>query len=234
VIGLFSLQTYLDFAAHAAVDVVAIGVLAFAIYLPRHQRWDLATAFVALNLGLLVVLTALLSMTSSTTAGLAVGFGLFAVLSIVRLRSEASSFTDVAYFFCALALGLLNGAGLPDLLFTGALNVLLVAGMWALESLGRGAGVERQTVVLDAVFASRRELRDALAARLGGEVLGVRVVAVDYVRDVTRVEVELRLPPDEPALEEAAREPAAAPRAATAPAYATLLERPPEPGPPRR
>jgi Domain of unknown function (DUF4956) len=58
---------------------------------------------------------------------LAVGFGLFAVLSITRLRSSAITQEDVGYYFVALALGLVNGiaavipwlAVLPDTVLLG-------------------------------------------------------------------------------------------------------------------
>jgi hypothetical protein len=101
--------------------------------------------------------------------------------------------------------------------------------MFALESLRRSTEVERQTIVLDDVFRSRAELRATLAARLGGEILGVRVVEVDYVRDVTRVEAEFRVPGEERARERAApHADVPAPARTVAPAYATLLEHRPE------
>jgi len=38
-----------------AIDVVAIGILAFALYVPRHRRKDLAVALVGVNVGVLAV-----------------------------------------------------------------------------------------------------------------------------------------------------------------------------------
>ncbi len=43
-----------------------------------------------------------------------VGFGLFAVLSIVRLRSEPFSNRELAYFFVALVLALVCAIDLGD------------------------------------------------------------------------------------------------------------------------
>ena len=39
----------------ALVDVVAVLVLALAVYNPRHRRADLVTAFIAVNVGVLAV-----------------------------------------------------------------------------------------------------------------------------------------------------------------------------------
>ena len=106
------MNTYLSFGIRQGIDVVAVVTLAYGIYLRTSSRWDVAASLVALNIGLVAVLTALMAMPQGGTSGLTVGFGLFAVLSIVRLRSEASSLTEVAYFFTALALGVVNGVDL--------------------------------------------------------------------------------------------------------------------------
>ena len=87
------------------VDLVAVTVLAFGLYFPRHRRRDLVVAYLGVNVGVLAVAATLA--TSSVGAGL--GLGLFGVLSIIRLRSTELSQTEVAYYFAALALGLLGG-----------------------------------------------------------------------------------------------------------------------------
>ena len=89
----------------AAVDLVAVLVLALAVYYPRHRRADLVTAFVAVNVGVLAVTIVLAS--SAATVGL--GLGLFGVLSIIRLRSDELGQHEIAYYFAMLALGLLGG-----------------------------------------------------------------------------------------------------------------------------
>ena len=50
----------------------------------------------------------------STTVGAGLGLGLFGVLSIIRLRSNEIAQHEIAYYFAALALGLLAGlSGTP-------------------------------------------------------------------------------------------------------------------------
>ena len=91
-----------------AFDVAAITVLGFGIYFPRYRRQDLLLSYVVLNLGVLTVMVAL----SDTEVGLGVGFGLFGILSIIRLRSAELEQQEIAYYFAALVLGLVNGVGL--------------------------------------------------------------------------------------------------------------------------
>jgi len=182
------MNTYLSFGIRQGIDVVAVVTLAYGIYLRTSSRWDVAASLVALNIGLVAVLTALMAMPHGGTSGLTVGFGLFAVLSIVRLRSEASTLNEVAYFFTALALGVVNGVDLDALGLMILLDVVLVGGMALLELTRRPDEGERQVLVADEVFDSRALLIEHLSRRLGAHVSDVQVLEVDFVRETTRVE----------------------------------------------
>lgn len=182
------MNAYLSFGIRQSIDLVAVVALAYGIYLRTSRRRDVAASLVALNIGLVAVLTALMAMPHGGTSGLTVGFGLFAVLSIVRLRSEASSLTEVAYFFTALALGVVNGVELHALGLMVLLDVVLVGSMAALELTRRPDEGERQLLLADEVFESREALIEHLSRRLGAHVSDVRVLEVDFVRETTRVE----------------------------------------------
>jgi hypothetical protein len=179
---------YADFLVRLAVDVTAIALLVGAVYDRRHHRRDLAVAYVGLNLALLLVITVLFSL-PSTDVGIGVGLGLFAVLSIIRLRSEETTYVEVAYFFSALALAVINGvAGVP-LGFAIMLSAILVVGMAVIDSPLLAGRVQRQTVLLDGVFVAGDGLRAHLEERLGAQVLAVAVSETDCLRETTRVTV---------------------------------------------
>src|SRR4051794_15047619 len=90
-------------------DLVSIGLLSLMVARRRPRR-GLFMVYSAFNIGLFGVLTVI----SDKHVGPAIGFGLFAMLSIVRLRSEPFGNADLAYFFCALVLALANGLQLRD------------------------------------------------------------------------------------------------------------------------
>ena len=94
------------------LDVVALFVLVYLVYFRRHRRWDQLVGLVAFNVCLFTVSAAL---GASGPINVGVGFGLFAVLSIVRLRSEEASQVEIGYTMVALVLGLM--AGLPGMDF---------------------------------------------------------------------------------------------------------------------
>lgn len=172
----------------ALADLVAITVLCFAVYYPRHRRRELLVAFLGVNVGVLAVTTALVS--SDTTLGL--GLGLFGVLSIIRLRSFELGQHEVAYYFASLALGLLGGLGSLTLPLTLGLMAGLVAVMAVADSPRLFAQDHQQMVLLDAAHPGRETLVPALEAVLGGTVTKAIVQKVDLVNDTTLVDVRWR------------------------------------------
>ena len=161
-------------------DIIAICILVFAVYLPRHHRRDLAVAYLGVNIGVMAVSIVLVN--SAAAAGL--GLGLFGVLSIIRLRSDELAQHEVVYYFSALALGLLGG-----LITTYALMGLIVAVLAVVDTSRFRRGARREVVNLDRAITDPEELRYELATRLGGRVLGVNVQRLDFVTDSTLVEV---------------------------------------------
>jgi hypothetical protein len=173
-----------------ATDLAAIVLLAYAVYFRRYYRRDLLLAYVALNIGVLAV-TVLLA---GTQAGIGLGLGLFGILSIIRLRSDQITQQEIAYYFVALALGLVNGLRPAPGWLAPAASTVLVAIMYAVDHPRLGARTHRQLVTLDAAYPDRDELRRALQRLLGADVRHLVVLELDLVRDVTVVDVRYRVP----------------------------------------
>jgi hypothetical protein len=173
----------------AAADLLAIAVLTFGVYFPRHHRRDLVAAFLGVNIGVLAVSTVL----GSENIGAGLGLGLFGVLSIIRLRSDEISQHEAAYYFAALALGLLSGLGGLDVI-TGALMVLIVAALWFGDHPRLFQRYRSQTLRLDTAHTDETALRANLERVLGGTVVNLSIKQVDLVNDSTLVEVRYRAP----------------------------------------
>ena len=172
---------------HLAIDLVAILALVAWTYFPRHHRRDLFVALLGVNLGVMAVSSVLVS--SSVGAGL--GLGLFGVLSIIRLRSDELAQHEVAYYFAALAIGLIGGLG-SDPVTSAVLMALVVATLWVADHPRLLGGHERQVVVLDRAVSDSAVLTARLENQLGARVLGVQVVKLDLVNDTTTVDVRFR------------------------------------------
>lgn len=173
-----------------AIDLAAIAVIVFALYFPRHRRRDMVVAYLVVNVGVLAVADALA--TSAINAGL--GLGLFGVLSIIRLRSTELDQAEVAYYFAALALGLLGGLTNAAEWLTPALMATIVVALAVGDHPGLFGSYRHQAMTLDRAFTDERELRTHLATLLGATVHRVNVTKVDLVNDTTVVDVRYQVP----------------------------------------
>jgi hypothetical protein len=182
------MSTAMSLVAGFASDLTAIVLLAYAAYFRRYHRRDLLLAYVALNVGVLAV-TILLA---GAQAGIGLGLGLFGILSIIRLHSDQITQEEVAYYFVALALGLVNGLRPAPGWLAPAVSAVLVAIMYAVDHPRLGGRSHRQLVTLDMAYPDRSELDQALQRLLAAEVRHVVVLEIDMVRDVTVVDVRFR------------------------------------------
>jgi hypothetical protein len=168
-----------------AIDLIAVSVLVFGLYFPRHRRRDLVVAYLGVNVGVLAVSGAL----TESTVGAGLGLGLFGVLSIIRLRSTELDQHEVAYYFSALALGLLGplAASTPALAISLMVLILVVIYLGDHPRLFRA--YQRQTLVLDAAYLDQVALVAHLEQLLGARVHKVGIERIDLVNDTTVVEV---------------------------------------------
>lgn len=165
------------------IDLMALTALVAVLFLPRHERRDLAVVYVSFNIALFAVS----SVISLRAFSVGVGFGLFAVLSIVRLRSEPFNNVELAYFFMALVLGLINGLRAVPLSFVAALNVLVVVSLYVIDHPMLHATTFRRTVTLDEIHTNVESLRPLLEERLGVRISDLRIDSNDFVRETTQV-----------------------------------------------
>ena len=170
------------------LDLVTISVLALALFQRRHSRHDLLAVFVSFNVGLFAVLTFLSS--SQISAG--VGFGVFGVLSIIRLRSETYANVEIAYFFMSLATALVNALPGRPLALSVGLDAAILLTLYFVDSPSLREAAVTSLVVLDRVHVGDEALHGDLSGRLAADVLGTKVLEVDYVRETMRVEVRHR------------------------------------------
>lgn len=176
-----------EIALALATDVVAIVVLA-SFYFHRHQRRDLLLAYVALNVGVLVVTM----MLATAPIGAGLGLGLFGILSIIRLRSDSITQEEIAYYFVALALGLIGGLHPGPHYLPPALSALVLLATFCADHPALFARSRRMLLTMDAAIPDESSLRARIESRLGVEVRHMLVQELDFVRDLTVVDVRFR------------------------------------------
>lgn len=179
----------MDQAIMIGIDLIAISVMTFGLYFPRHRRRDLVVAYLVVNVGVLAVAAIL----GTTSVGLGVGLGLFGVLSIIRLRSSEITQHELAYYFAALAMGLLAGLSTTINPVVVGLIALVVVVLFVGDNPRLFRRYRQQTVVLDTAYTDETALSAALERMLGARVHRVNVLHLDLVNDTTTVEVRFQV-----------------------------------------
>ncbi len=192
--GAITGMTVPNFLVHFAADLIAITFVAFVLYFGRHSRRDLLMTYTTFNVGLFLVMTVIALQDTS----IGVGFGLFAILSIIRIRSEEFSNVELGYFFVALVIALLNALVIKtpgSALFVALLNVVAVLVVYVMDHPRLLRRVEQQRITLDTIHPSDQSLRADLERRLNARVLDYAIAHVDYVREVTVLNVRFAAQP---------------------------------------
>ncbi|WP_036555485.1 DUF4956 domain-containing protein [Nocardioides insulae] len=166
-------------------DLVALAVLVFGLFWRRDGRRELVVAYLTVNIGVLGVTLAL----ANSEIGAGLGLGLFGVLSIIRLRSEELAQREVAYYFAALALGLLGGLAItPDWL-----GFTLMAAVVLAVAVGDHPAVAPRTatqeILLDRAHADPVAMTAHVEELLGLDVRDISVIRLDLADDTTLVRV---------------------------------------------
>lgn len=175
----------MSYAIAYSTDLIGITILAYVIYFRRHFRRDLLLSYVALNVGILSVMTIL----TSVDVGVGLGLGLFGILSIIRLRSDQITQGEIAYYFISLTLGLLAGLHPANLWLVPAMTAGLLTVMYIADHPRLLSKTKRQILTLDNAYIDEASMIDALCIIVRGEVRHVVVMEIDLVRDITVVDV---------------------------------------------
>lgn len=184
--------THSELLLRFAIDLLATAILLFGMFWPRYQNKEITLAAAIFN----VFTFGVLSILSSVEFSIAAGFGLFAILALFNLRSEAINKSDIAYFFGSVAIAVItsiDGTGLGFVLLILAI-VLVVVYLVDHPRLFRATSSLR--VTLDSIPANLLDaperLHAELSERLKVQVVSARVLSVDYVTEIVKAEINYR------------------------------------------
>ena len=171
-----------------AADLVTLLLLVGVLYRPQKSVPSMPLVLCALNIGLFTAVTAFVEVGDVVTGGL--GFGLFALLSMLRLRSAAFTIKDVAYTFVVLITGLVNALPITDWVLLGAANLALLLVMGLADTRRTTKSTQVMRMRLDNIYVDPVVLRAELEHRLPVTIQSMRLKDVDYVRETTDVILE--------------------------------------------
>jgi hypothetical protein len=189
--GIGALRPILEghFISRLLIDLACVIILTRAIYYRHYRRGDLFLTFFSLNL--VIFLIAFLLNRVEMTLGAA--FGLFAVFSMLRYRTEDISAKDMTYIFMVIALGLLMAIASGGWIMLVLIGALVLVCAWIMEGNWLVRRELAQEVLYDNIqlvgLDARQQLIGDLRARTGLNVHRVDVRQIDFLKDAARLTV---------------------------------------------
>ena len=187
------------------IDFTSLYLFSYVVVYKRFHNTELFVTISLFNIFILLVVMAIVR----TNFNIAVGFGLFALLSLVQLRSAQFTKTETGFLFGCVALAVINGAGITDLSFVLLSNLVVVLTGWIFSSwaMEHSANIipkdsaRKIAVTLDHidenVLNNKRQMINALTGLLGVQVLSFDIKKVDYVRDTVNLNALYQVPDTE-------------------------------------
>lgn len=179
-----NLQFAIGFGASILTTLIIIGL----IYYPNYHKREILFTFFIFN----IIIFLLTYVMNQVKLSMGAAFGLFAVFSMLRYRTEGISTKDMTYIFIVIAVGLICAINLEPKM----LAVICAAIICMTYLLDGNVIFKRQfskIVLYENIQLIKPENENALIedlkTRTGLNIYKVSINKIDFLRDVAQVEI---------------------------------------------
>jgi hypothetical protein len=186
---LLNVEDFSELIFRFVFNFVFMIIIVRLIYYPVQKRKDYLFTYIILNI-LIFFISFLLS---SVKLQLGFAFGLFAVFSILRYRTESLPIKEMSYLFIVIGLAVINALAnkkisWAELLFT---NAVILGITYGLEKIWLLRHETQRLVVYENLELIKPENKDKLIADLnnltGLNITRTRMKKVDFKRKVASI-----------------------------------------------
>ncbi|MDF2448426.1 MAG: hypothetical protein K0R26_930 [Bacteroidota bacterium] len=178
------------------MDLATVFVLIRFIYFPIYRNKEFFFMFAIFNLIIFLVSFLL----NKVDLSMGAAFGLFAVFSMLRYRTDNISIKDMTYLFLCIAIGLVsavtkikNASDLEEYLFLGVVNITILVITYLLESKMFSRKEQTNTIVYENIELIQSNRQDELLAdirlRTGINVHRVSVQKINFLKDSAQLKI---------------------------------------------
>jgi len=178
-----------DFIYRLLINTLAVVILVRLCYYRFSQHRANASSFMLFGMGVFLVT----SLLHSAEVSMGFAFGLFAVFSMLRYRTESISIKEMTYLFLVIAIALLSSVGtmlhveLLGLTLFICLLTFLLETSFVLPLLDE---LEIDYEKIDNIKLEQRGLLiQDLKQRTGLDIKQVEILSIDFLRDCARLKV---------------------------------------------
>lgn len=171
------------------VNFVSVFVLIRFIYFPIYRSRENVFTFFIFNI-IIFLITFLLN---KVEMSMGAAFGLFAVFSMLRYRTEDISIKDMTYLFLVIAMGLINAVSKGSWDELSLLMAIIILVTYFLESNVLMKKEVSKIVMYENIElikpANRQQLIADLENRMGVKINQVVIGKIDFLRDAAQIHV---------------------------------------------
>jgi hypothetical protein len=127
------------------------------------------------------------------------GFGLFAIFSILRFRTRNFSVKDMAYIFTTIGISVINSVNMQEVPIIGYLiiNFIIVLSVFILEEHLKRNMFSKYSILYDNLEllkpGSNRKLIKDLSSRTGLNILWIKIRNIDLKRNIAELDVYFKV-----------------------------------------
>lgn len=177
------------FFMRIGIDMLTVFILIRFIYLPIHRSREYVFTFFIFNL-IIFLITFLLN---KVEMSMGAAFGLFAVFSMLRYRTEDISIKDMTYLFLVIAIGLISAVSKGSWDELTILSIIILAVTYLLESnilLKKEASKIIQYENIELIKPEHRaQLIADLENRTGVKINHISINKIDFLRDSAQIHI---------------------------------------------
>ncbi len=177
------------FIVRLLINTISVVVLVRFCYYPYSRHRAHAMPFVLFGTGVFIV-TALLH---GADISMGFAFGLFAVFSMLRYRTESITIKEMTYLFLVISIALLSGVGQMTWWELCLLNGLICLMAYFSETSAILPILHDREILYENVANiapdNKPELIADLREKTGLDIQFVETLSVDYLRDTARLKI---------------------------------------------
>lgn len=171
------------------VDIISVLILVRFIYFPIYKNREFFFAFFIFNL-IIFLITFLLN---KVEMSMGAAFGLFAVFSMLRYRTEGISMKDMTYLFLVIALGLISAVtkgNWDELILINSIILIVtyvLEGNWLIKKES-SKFIQYENIEMIRP-AKHSELIVDLEERTGLKINRITIDKIDFLKDTALIRI---------------------------------------------
>jgi uncharacterized membrane protein len=183
-----SVQINEAFFISFAINLATIIIIIMLIYFPNYKKQEMFFTYFLFNIAIFL-LTFLLN---KIKISMGAAFGLFAVFSMLRYRTEGISMKDMTYLFIVIAVGLMSAVQL-DYIDLGIINATIILATFIFDGNILIKREYSKLISYENIEMIKEENHPALIEdlknRTGLNIHRISIVKIDFLRDLTLMDV---------------------------------------------